>query len=331
MNTTLTAEAPPPPKSIQDLLQLSFRNLVIRPVLNTSNTIASDLKRMAWLDTYMRAFKKIVTPLSIFSTVFNGVRLEGTDQVSVPFFPLVTDTSTDFDPSVGYTQGNTTSSSVLVNCTKRKYQGLAFTSSEKRRQPNLDPEILMELKGQKLALDVVNDILSSVTIANFGAAVKANILTVNDVADVKVVCDQAQWPETDRALVVPPSIDSRLLQDQSFSAAMAFALSAIKDGRLPKVHGFDYSVNPNIPNNGENLLAFAAHKSAIAVAFAPIEPTEEVQTLTAYDLISDKDTGITLEYRRWGDPDKDTTKEIVECNYGFNVVNTASIKRIGAT
>lgn len=43
---------------------------------------------------------------------------------------------------------------------------------------------------------------------------------------------------------------------------------------------------------------------------------------------TDPQTGLTLEYRAWGDADSDTSKEIIECNYGFGVGESAALKRI---
>jgi hypothetical protein len=37
---------------------------------------------------------------------------------------------------------------------------------------------------------------------------------------------------------------------------------------------------------------------------------------------------LTLEYRRWGDPDIDTAKQVIECNYGFGLGEEAALKRI---
>jgi hypothetical protein len=99
-------------------------------------------------------------------------------------------------------------------------------------------------------------------------------------------------------------------------------------GEAASVFGFDYVQNPNLPANAEHLVGFAAHKSAIAVGFSPIRPTDEVSTLTAYELITDDATGLTLEYRRWCNADFDQTREVIEANYGYKLANAASIKRL---
>lgn len=118
----------------------------------------------------------------------------------------------------------------------------------------------------------------------------------------------------------------QLLKDNSFKAAYAFGSDqAIRTATLPNILGFNYADSAAVPENGENLVGFAAYMSAILVGFSPIEPAPEVrQILNDYRIVTDPgtdtmpSTGITFEYRSWGDPDFDTAKRIIECNYGYN-------------
>jgi hypothetical protein len=45
-------------------------------------------------------------------------------------------------------------------------------------------------------------------------------------------------------------------------------------------------------------------------------------------VVQDPDTGIYIEYRAWGDPDSDSFKEVIECNYGFAMGEAAALKRM---
>jgi len=84
-----------------------------------------------------------------------------------------------------------------------------------------------------------------------------------------------------------------------------------------------------IPANGENLVGFVAHPSAMLVAFAPIEPHPNVRkNLVSYERFEDDQVGLTLELREWGDPDSDTGKTTLECNYGKAVGEAAALSRI---
>jgi ATP-dependent Clp endopeptidase proteolytic subunit ClpP len=308
----------------------------IVPVLNT-NTIATEFKRDVLLDSLMRAFKKRMIALGVFSTKFENVPLQtqgGTAKVQVPFLDLETATSTDFDAEDGYVTGDTTLDNREVTINKRKYQGLSFTSSEFRRQPYLLIEQLMGLKVEKLALDVLADVLTLVTNANYGAAVKTSSAAnfdSDDLADLKTAADDAEWPEVGRGLMLDTAYDNYIMKDDAYKLAInSMSTDVLRRGTVgPVLYGFDYIPTARIPANGENLEGIMFHKSAILVATAPIEPTAEVRAqLSAYSVIVDADCGLAFEYRSWGDPNFDESKQIVEVNYGYNVGNASALKRI---
>jgi hypothetical protein len=298
-------------------------------VLN-SNTISSDLKRQAFFKGALRAFKTLLLPLKAFSTAFYNVPLQGTDQASVPFYALQTASSTSFSGT--YSAGNTATSSRLVTINNRYYQSFSFTSAEARRQPNLRPEELGYQNGRKLAVDVWTTIMGAVTNANYGAAVSVKVpqeANFDWVTDLKTNADVQQWPAEERSLIVHTDYDNALLKDDGFKLAIALAENMVREGKIPKALGFDYFANPNIPQNSEHLGGFIVHPSALLVAFAPIEPTEEVRRrIAAYEVVSDPDTGLSLEYRRWGEAATDSTMEVVECNFGFVTGNAAALGRI---
>lgn len=107
---------------------------------------------------------------------------------------------------------------------------------------------------------------------------------------------------------------------------------ADKEGRLyPRVSGFDYVENPNIPTNGENLKGMAVHKGAILCAFAPVPPVAEVLNAgTKYELFIDDASGVILEYRSFGNNVLDKATHTIESNYGFQKGLGTGLKRIVA-
>lgn len=305
------------------------------PAILGATNVDAALKLNVVLDAAILAFKRAILPLTMFATIFRNVQLQGTDIVAVPYYPLDTSASTDFVPANGYVfdkDTNTQSKQITVN--KRKYQPMAFTSAELARLPMLNAELLGTLKGQKLAYDVIQDVLSIVTLANYGAAVFTGLATTfdsDDVIDIRKAIEDIPWPETGRGLMVQTAYDAALLKDTSFKAAYAFgSAEAIRTGRLPNILGFNYAASPVIPANAQNLVGFAAYMSAILFASSPIEPSEDVKhQLTDYQVVTDPDgTGISFEYRQWGDPFKDTSNRVIECNYGYGVGEAAALKRM---
>lgn len=297
-----------------------------------ATTISSELKLNVVLDSALVALRESLLPLNSFSRVFNDVALQGTNKVAVPFFPLATDATSDFNGTYAFGDTNAINSrEVTIN--KRKYQPLSFTSAELARQPYFDPEQLGFLKGRKLAEDVLADILSVVTLANYGAAIHTGASSAfdsDDLITIKTALDQAKWSRTSRTIILDNAYEGALLKDASIKNASAVgSASAIQQGQLPQIAGFNVVGTNLVPDNSENLVGMVALPEAILVAFSPIQPAPAVlQKLNAYEKATDPETGLTIEYRSWGDPDTDTEKSVIEVNYGFALGHAAALKRI---
>jgi hypothetical protein len=297
-----------------------------------ATTISSDLKLNVVLDSALIALREALLPLNSFSTVFNSVPLQGTDKIAVPFYPLATDATSDFNGTYSFGDSNAINSrEITVN--KRKYQALSFTSAELARQPYFNPEQLGFLKGRKLAEDILRDILSVVTAANYGAPIHtgaASTFDSDDMISIKTVLDQSKWAKTSRVMVLDNAYEGALLKDASIkNAAAVGSASAIQNGRLPQIAGFDIVGTNLVPDNGENLVGMVALPEAILVAFSPVQPSPAVRNnLNAYETAVDPETGLTIEYRSWGDPDTDMEKSVIEVNYGFALGHAAALKRI---
>lgn len=305
-------------------------------ILN-ANTIGADLKRNVILQEVVRAFAIKLAPLRAFSTVFNAQRLEGTDKVAVPYFPLVGTASTDFVAANGYVMGDSAQDDKDVTIDKRKYQPIRFDSSEIARQPALNLMQIAVMKAEKLAVDVFANVLSVVTNANYGAAAlvgAAGTFDAADVVDLKGVADTANWPTTNRSLIIKSAYDVNLLKANVITATQLSwqnygSVSPIQDGIVPRLAGFDIYTTEQIPANGENLTGLICTPSAVLVATSPINPAEEVRSqLSKYEIVVHPTLGIGFEYRCWGNPDFDQRREIIECNYGFAVGEAAGLERI---
>jgi hypothetical protein len=295
------------------------------------NTISAGLKRDIIIESALTAFTEAIAPLALFSTQFDDLSLQGTDIVQVPYYPLETAASQDFNGTYTFDASDTSVRPVTID--KRKYQSLSYTSSEFRRQPNFDPVKLGQMKGQKLAEDVLADIWSIITAANYGAAGftgAASTFDVDDVIDKEAALNALNWPRQNRGVIVGPTYIAELKKDiNTDGGAATFARDANGEmSTFPSMHGFSFSDTNLIPANGENLVGMFVYPSAILVGFSPIEPTPEVrQNLTRYDKAKNE-AGMTIEYREWGVPGTDTTNAVLEVNYGYAVGEAAAISRM---
>jgi hypothetical protein len=298
-------------------------------------SIPNELKRDVLLRTAMRAFKNRLLPIMAFARKFESVPLEGTDKIRVPYFPLATGASTDFVPANGYNiinaQGLQTKE---VTPNKRKYRAVEITSVDWNRQPFLSQEEFVKLEAEKLADDVLLDIFSIITAANFPgttlAALAASAFDFDELGTLRRLCGEANWPGAPRSVVLDGTFYEYLLRDSRVHNQNYGSTDAVREGRVPRVSGFDLYEVPLLPPNGaEKLAGMAVYPSAIAVAFSPIRPHPVLtQTVLQYEIVTDPDSGLSLEYRRFADAKLDKVVEVIECNYGYEKLETTALKRI---
>ena len=322
-----------------------------------ANVIDAALQRTVILQETLEEFAIILLALTDFSTVFSNVPLEGTDKVAVPYYPLQGNASSSWDPAAGYNamaatatqmrdvevggSGVNSGANAAANTAKdRKWIGMEFTSYELARQPYLNWSQLGKLNGNKLAVDIFNDIISRViTAANYGgamAAIAPAAMTGDNIADMWETATGLNWPSNGRSLTLDHTYLTPLLKDPTFKQYLAAGnTEALRNARISNAYQFEnINVVPNLSNYSpanEKLRGWIAWRFAMLVATAPIMPTPEVRALlTRYDLVVHPTLGLALEYRRGGNTLLDKTQETIECSYGAKVgVNTA-LRRIAA-
>lgn len=305
---------------------------VRRPDTLCAIAIPDGLKLDRILNTALIALKRKLLPLAAFSTIYRDVMLQGTDIVQVPFVPLQQNASKDFNYNDGYQSDDGTLLTKPISVNKRKYQALEVTSYQLARNPILELEQIMVKKAEQLAEDIIADIFSLFTAANFGAAAytgASNIFDLDSVLAIRKACVNAMWPESGRSLILNSEYDAAALADRSILQSFSYGDSQpIQEGRIPRLVGFDYLSAPVFPTNGENLVGLAALTYAILVAFSPIEPAPAVRALMVDYRSATADNGLTLEYRNFGTAYGDKEMHVIECNYGYGLGDTAQAKRV---
>lgn len=300
----------------------------------TTITIPADVKRVAVLNELVRAFARRAVNLRVLASVFQNVPLQGTDEIAVSFFPLQAGASKDWDSTKGYEfAGAATQESRKITVNKRKYQAIDFGSDTFRRQPMFNAVQLGEMNAEKLAYDAMCDIMSVVTLANYGDAglvFDPAAIDSDDVITVQGVCNDAHWPNQGRGLLVDSSVNTQLQRDSTYKLALNIGgTEVVRGGKLPNISGFEYAWMPAFPDNGEKLIGMAVHMSAIGCAFCPVDPAREVRDrLSAYEIATDPTTGISMNYRAYGDAQLDRAFHVIETAYGYAKLNAAGLKRI---
>jgi hypothetical protein len=298
-------------------------------------TIDNNLKRQAVLNEVVRALKRRLTPIRSFAHALSNkpVRLEGNATIAVPYVPLDTTPSTDWNPAVGYATGDGSVSAKVITFNKRKFQSLSNTSQDERDQPFLLTDEILAQKVDQLVQDVTTDVASMVTLANYGAAAwvgAAAAFNISAVSDLRAAATNANWPDGQGSLVLNPTYDSKFILDSAVISALNYGSNeAVRTGTIPQVLNFKYGGGNPIPANGQNLVGWISLPSAGAVAMAPVAPAAAVRDqLLAYETYTDPDQSFVLTYREWGDPNLDVVKRIIECAYGYAPIESAALKRI---
>lgn len=121
-----------------------------------------------------------------------------------------------------------------------------------------------------------------------------------DVRALRVLLDKADVPMSDRSLILNPDYYDKLTGDTTINIASALhygGTEVVRDGMIQKFLGFLMHNSNIVPANAENLVGFAVHPSAMAIAIRTLMPQAPSEYLEAR-VITDEKSGIGLGYRR---------------------------------
>ena len=292
-----------------------------------ANTLDSGLNGTLISQAGLNAFVGAFAPMQAFTTDFDPAPASKSDTIQVPYVPAAS-SAADFAGT--YTRQDSTLNKRTITLNKHKFVSWYLSDVALAKSPVVNLERFGMQKGYQLAKAVFTDILSTVTLANFGAAAHTG-LAANfdylDVVDIKNACDTADMPEMPRALILGSAHYNALLKDTVIKDAAALGATANQTGSLPNLTGFTTHRSSLIPANGENLVGFAAYPSAIITAMRYLQPSGRSQD-GIYRPVADENTGITLGYREFYDNDSGNVVAVLECFYGYALGEAASLKRI---
>jgi hypothetical protein len=282
-------------------------------------------------DRFLEAFVAALTPLRAFSTDFSPEFAQRGKTVNVP---VIGAANASYDFAGSYSQNaDSAVDGIPVVLDRHKVQSLHLTDKEVSESSWVSLERLATSKARQLAQDVLTDIWSLITAANYGApaitAIAAEDFNADTVLAIRKACAQANMPISDRALILDSAYYSTLLGDPkvSHSYLMQMAQPSLMEARMPRIYGFDVFETTILPGNTERLVGFAAHPRGMALAMRYLQPIDATAYLEAGP-VSDVSTGITLGYRRYYDTDSGKMIAAFECVYGFRKAIAAGIKRI---
>ena len=293
-----------------------------------ANTI-TDLKDVRISQNALLPWMETLLPLSAFSTNFSPDAADKLDTVKVP---VIGAPSASSDYAGDYTaNADSEASSVAVTLDRHKYKTVHLTAKEAATTSIPLLEKLVTTAAQQLAIDVMSDIFTSITADNFGTpaipAISAEDFGYKTIIKIREACAAAKMPQDSRALVLDNSYFSALLADDIVAKSFITPLAqqGVVEAKVNRIAGFNVFETGCVPDNGENLVGFAAHPSSLAIAMRYLTPIANYDEAGA---VTDPVTGLTFGYLRYTDTKSNKVYITLEALYGFKVVRPAGLQRI---
>jgi hypothetical protein len=187
-------------------------------------------------------------------------------------------------------------------------------------------------QAKAVARKIITDAWALIINATYSQKVTKALasFTSADVRAMRVVLDKANVPVSDRSLILFPDQYDKLTGDTTIAIASALhygGTEVVRDGLIPRFLGFEMFNSNILPTNGENLVGFGVHPSAMAIAIRTLAPQAPSEYLESR-VIRDEATGIGLGYRRHYSTAKGTHFCTFEAIYGAVAANTAGLCRL---
>lgn len=208
---------------------------------------------------------------------------------------------------------------------------LGFTDSEWSKSHINLIDVFIKPGVNAIAGGMIADVLALVTNANFSTAAfvgAASVFDSDDVADIATALTTAKVPKRGRGMILNPTYFAALLKDDSVKASMFYGGSeAIRNRQIPSLMGFSPVVEfVDLPDNSENLVGVAGGKQGLIIAArVPAIPDGfpgEIANVT------DPDSGLTLQLRKWYSADDGKHYMSMGLMYGVAVGVAGYLKRL---
>lgn len=292
------------------------------------NTL-TNVKDIKVAQNALQPFMASLTPLRAFSTNFSPEPADKLDTVRVPVIGAPGQAS-DFGGS--YTDhADSTVTVVPVVLNHHKFKTVHITAREAAETALNVLENLVAGAVKQLAQDVLQDVFSAITAANYGApaipAVAHTTFDYKKVLGIREACSAVKMPVSDRALVLDGAYYTNLLGDEIVAKSFLPSVTqpGVVEAQIRRLAGFDIFETVILPENDEKLVGFASHPSGMAVAMRYLTPVADYDEAGA---VTDPDTGLTFGYLRYTETNSNRIFVTVECLYGFAAAMSDGIRRI---
>lgn len=293
------------------------------------STISASLSDQIITQKAIQAFVAELAPLRAFSIDFSGETAAKGAAIQVPIPANITAGTTE---NAYETEDTVALNVATVPLTSYAKATAGITDKQFANSSAARLEIFAVQQAKAVARKIITDAWALIINATYSQKVTKALasFTTADIRAMRVILDKANVPINDRAMILYPDQYDKLVGDTTITVASALhygGTEVIRDGMVPRFLGFEMFNSNIVPLNGENLVGFAVHPSAMAIAIRSLMPQAPSEYLESR-IITDEATGIGLGYRRHYSPSKGTHFCTFEAIYGAVAANTAGICRL---
>ena len=258
-------------------------------------------------------------PATAFSTDFSAEAQNPGTKITVPVINKEATTHLKVAGQPYAVDDITTTSADITLATQPTYVSMHITDAESAvNGPMLTTDLFAHQKGNLIAKTVLLDLFSPITAANFGAAqvIGAPSQFNSDVlGDILPLLDEAGFDPGMCSLVLKPTYYMALIKSIA-DVSKSGSSDPLMRGVVPGLFGLRQVIKSAvIPDNGENLIGFIAHPSAMGVAARYLKP-QPGNTYVIARPHTDAETGITLGERKWYSNDTGELRHVLEAIWG---------------
>jgi hypothetical protein len=292
-------------------------------------TISASLSDQIITKKAIEAFIAELAPLRAFSVDFSGETAAKGAAIQVPIPANITAGTAE---NAYETEDTVALNVATVPLTSYAKATAGLTDKQFANSSAATLEIFAVQQAKAVARKIITDAWALVIAATYSQVVTKALasFTSADVRAMRVILDKANVPISDRALILYPDQYDKLTGDTTIAIASALhygGTEVVRDGVIPKFLGFEMHNSNIMPSNGQNLVGFAVHPSAMAIAIRSLVPQEPGEYLES-KIITDKATGIGLGYRRHYSAAKGTHFCTFEAIYGAVAAVPAALCRL---
>ena len=227
-----------------------------------------------------------------------------------------------------------TSKTISLN----SFQGFVykFTDAERSKSSINLGNLFLEPAGQALASKVFGDIWNLVTASNFATEhtdASAGGFTRDDLVDIgATLSDTKKAPKSNRFVIANPSYYGGLMKSLSGSADILVSHKLLISQRANylRLLGFDIHESNLCDDNGDNLKAFAGHKSSLLFAGRAVDSEGAEQAGVEVENVVIPEIGLPVQFRRFYNPAEGTLNFSMGLLYGVSAGTGMGVRVVSA-